>query len=102
MKKMIKMPSASSAVLSPQCLGQTPEQISNNNYTYRGSSLRGTPKSEDSKRMFSQAIFLHSREQPAPATDTFFTSRGCTLTTASTVYCIWEGGVAQCGVSTRL
>ena len=29
MKKMMKMSSASSAVLSPQCLAQTPEQISN-------------------------------------------------------------------------
>ena len=29
MKKMMKMPSASSADLSPQCLAQPPEQISN-------------------------------------------------------------------------
>ena len=29
MKKMMKMSSASSAVLSPQCLAQPPEQISN-------------------------------------------------------------------------
>ena len=29
MKKMVKMSSASSAVLSPQCLAQPPEQISN-------------------------------------------------------------------------
>ena len=33
------------------------------------------------------SVFLHSRKRPALATDTFFTSRECPLTRASTMYC---------------
>ena len=33
------------------------------------------------------SVFLHFRKRPALATDTFFTSRECPLTRASTMYC---------------
>ena len=33
------------------------------------------------------SVFLHSRKRPALAADTFFTSRECPFTRASTMYC---------------
>ena len=47
--------------------------------------LRPPSQKPDYFNSHTNSVFLHSRKRPTPVTDTFFASRGCPLTRASTV-----------------